>query len=311
VRRLVPLALVGLLGLGVAAGAAIGAAGSPPPGPPALSSGPTPAEWVAHLLAATAGAGTAHFAYTHVTTSPVPDLRSTLRGSGMVVFGRGDVEVTEVDHQTEFEGNGPGAPTKAVPESNTTEEIGIGSTLYRRLSVPLASAVPSWLKLSVPWSVHGQLGLTTALNAAVALDALVGSDPVVGVRDEGRSTVDGVAVTKYVVTTAPPSTCSSATRATAPKVDQRPSTVWLDTQGRLVQVRSSEYDGGIPAAVLRKVPTFAAFPTGPTVTTATLTFSDFGAPVHIAAPPPSALVPNESSSGSAFAVASCGAGRHP
>jgi hypothetical protein len=284
VRRLVPLALVGLLGLGVAAGAAIGAAGSPPPGPPALSSGPTPAEWVAHLLAATAGAGTAHFAYTHVTTSPVPDLRSTLRGSGMVVFGRGDVEVTEVDHQTEFEGNGPGAPTKAVP---------------------------SWLKLSVPWSVHGQLGLTTALNAAVALDALVGSDPVVGVRDEGRSTVDGVAVTKYVVTTAPPSTCSSATRATAPKVDQRPSTVWLDTQGRLVQVRSSEYDGGIPAAVLRKVPTFAAFPTGPTVTTATLTFSDFGAPVHIAAPPPSALVPNESSSGSAFAVASCGAGRHP
>ena len=307
-----PLVLVGLLGLGVAAGAAIGAADSPPPGPPAQSSGPTPAEWVAHLLAATAGAGTAHFAYTHVTASPVPDLRSTFRGSGMVVFGRGDVEVTEVDHQTEFEGNGPGAATRGVPESNTTEEIGIGSTVYRRLSVPLAPAVPSWLKLSLPWNVHGQLGLTNALNAAVALDALVGTDPVVGVRDEGPSTVDGAAVTMYVVTTAPPPACSSSTRATAPapEVDRRPSTVWVDSQGRLVQVRSSEYDGGIPAAVLRKVPTFAAFPTGPSVTTATLTFSDFGAPVHIAAPPPSALVPNASSSGSAFAVASCGTSRH-
>ena len=135
------------------------------------------------------------------------------------------------------------------------------------------------MKLPFPRQAHGQLGLSTALNAAVALDALVGLDPVVGVRDEGPSDVDGVAATKYVVTTAPPTTCSSA-RATAPKVAQRPSTVWVDGQGRLVQVRSSEYDGGFPAAVLHRQPALAGFPTGPTVTTATLTFSAFGAPVH-------------------------------
>ena len=306
-RRLVPLVLVGLLGLGVVAGAVIGAAGSPPPGPPAQSSGPTPAEWVAHLLATTAEAGTAHFAYTHVTTSPVPDLRDTSSGSGVVDFGRSDVEVTEVDHQIEFEANGPGAATKAVPVTNTEEVIGIGSTVYRRLSVPLVSTFPSWIKQPIPWDVRGQLGLSTALNAAVALDALVGVDPVVGVRDEGPSAVDGVAATEYVVTTAPPA-CAS-TRAAAPKVDQRPSTVWVDGKGRLVQVRSSEYDGGFPAAVLRRVPALARIPTGPSVTTATLTFSAFGIPVHVAAPPPSALVPSESSSSSAFAVASCGTSR--
>jgi hypothetical protein len=300
--------LVGLLGLGVVAGAAIGAAGSPPPGPPAQSSGPAPAAWVAHLLATTAEAGTAHFAYTHVTTSPVPDLRGSLSGSGAVDFGRGNVEVTEVDHQIELEANGQ-APSRAVPVTSTTEQIGIGSTVYRRFPVGRPGN-PSWMKLPFPRQADSQLGLSTALNAAVALDALVGPDPVVGVRDEGPSMVDGVAATKYVVTTAPPSTCSS-TRATAPKVAQRPSTVWVDGQGRLLQVRSSEYDRGFPAAVVRRIPALAGFPTGPTVTTATLTFSAFGAPVQIAAPPPSALVQSGSSTGSAvITLKSCGSSRH-
>jgi hypothetical protein len=305
-RRLVPLVVVALLGLGVVAGAAIGAAGSPSPGP-ARSSSPTPAEWVAHLLATTAGAGTAHFAYTHVTTSPVPDLRGSLSGSGVVDFGRRDVEVTEIDHQIEFEGNGPQAPTRAVPVTDTLEQIGIGSTVYQRIPYGRLGN-PSWMKLPFPRQADGQLGLSTALNAAVALDALVGLDPVDGVREEGPSTVDGVAATKYVVTTAPPPTCPS-TRATAPKVAQRPSTVWVDGRGRLVQVRSSEYDGGFPAAALHRLPALAQVPTGPTVTTATLTFSAFGDPVQIAAPPPSTLVQTGSNSGSAFAVASCGASR--
>jgi hypothetical protein len=306
-RRLVPVVLVGLLGLGVFAGAAIGAAGSPPPGP-ARGSSPTPAEWVAHLLATTAGAGTAHFAYTHVTTSPVPDLRGSLSGSGVVDFGRGDVEVTEVDHQIEFEGTGPSAPTRAVPVTDTLEQIGIGPTVYQRVPYGRPGNA-SWMKLPFPRQAHGQLGLSTALNAAVALDALGGLDPVVGVRDVGPSEVEGVAATEYVVTTAPPTTCASA-RAAVPKMTQRPSTVWVDALGRLVQVRSSEYDGGFPAAVLHRQPAFAGFPTGPTVTTATLTFSAFGAPVQIAAPPPSTLVRTGSGTGSSFAVASCGASRH-
>jgi hypothetical protein len=305
-RRLVPLALVGLLGLGVAAGAAIGAAGSPSPGL-ARSSSPTPAEWVAHLLATTAGAGTAHFAYTHVTTSPVPDLRATMTGSGVVDFARGDVEVTEVDHQIDFESNGLG-PSRAVPTTSTLVEIGIGSTVYQRF--PFAGvARPPWMKLPFPRQAKGQLGLSTALNAAVALDALVGPEPVVGVRAVGRSAVDGVTATRYIVTTAPPPTCSK-TRTAAPKVAMRPSTVWVDGQGRLVQVRSSEYYGGFPAAVAHRVPALAQFPTGPSVTTATLTFSAFGAPVHVAAPPPSTLEQNGSSSGSAFSVGSCGGSGH-
>jgi hypothetical protein len=303
----VPLVLVGLLGLGVVAGAAIGAAGSPSPGP-ARSSSPTPAEWVAHLLATTAEAGSAHFAYTHVTTSPVPELRGSLSGSGVVDFGRGDVEVTEIDHQFEFEGNGPLAPTRAVPVTSTSEQIDIGSTVYQRFPYGRLGN-PSWMKLPFPRQAHGQLGLSTALNAAVALDALVGLDPVVGVRDDGPSEVDGVAATRYVVTTAPPSTCTSS-RATAPKVAQRPSAVWVDGLGRLVQVRSSEYDGGFPAAARHRLPALAQFPTGPTVTTATLTFSAFGAPVQIAAPPPGTLVQAGSSSGSSFAVASCSSSRH-
>ena len=125
-RRVLPWALLGLVGLAAATAAALGAAGAP--GEP----GVTPAQWVANLLAATARAGTAHFSYGHVATSPNPDLRSTLHGSGVVDFSHGNVRVTEVDHQVEFEGGSTG-PTRATRTVTGDEEIAIGTVAYQRI----------------------------------------------------------------------------------------------------------------------------------------------------------------------------------
>jgi hypothetical protein len=84
-------------------------------------------------------------------------------------------------------------------------------------------------------------------------------------------------------------------------INQRPSFVWVDDAGRLVQVRSSSYfsdrlprGGKLPAAL-------SDVPRGPVTTVSTLTFSAFTAPVHVVAPPASAIAP-EGEDSTGFAV---------
>jgi hypothetical protein len=93
VRRAVPWALVGLLGIGVALGAALGATESPSTVLVQAVS-PTQAEWVAHVLATTRAAGTAHLTFNEVTSSANPDLRGSSSGSGTVNFAVGTVRTT-------------------------------------------------------------------------------------------------------------------------------------------------------------------------------------------------------------------------
>jgi hypothetical protein len=78
--------------------------------------------------------------------------------------------------------------------------------------------------------------------------------------------------------------------------------VWLDDDGQLVRTRSTyDFSDRLPIGV--KLPAaLDGFPRGPTTTVATLTFSKFGAPVHVAAPPASAILPEgRSSTGIALA----------
>ncbi len=64
-----------------------------------------------------------------------------------------------------------------------------------------------------------------------------------------------------------------------------PTTIWVDHQGRLVQTQVTTHSAGgqLPASVRTLIGgPVAPLPASTTVTT--LTFSDFGAPVHIVAP---------------------------
>ncbi len=289
-RRVLPWALLSVVGLAAAGAAAVGAAETP---------SPTPAQWVAGVLATTAQAGSARFHYVHVTSSPNPDLHAALSGSGVVDFANGDVRVTEVDHQVEFEGEGSG-PIRAVPTTTTEEAVAIGRVTYQRTFLP-GGAGGEFIELpTLARPPQPAPALTLALNAGVAIGALEGPEPVVAVRDLGPARIGRIATTEYEVQTAPLVPCPSA-HQTAPVSTQAPSLVWLDAHGRLVQVRSREwFSGRLPAGVRRQAP-FAHIAIGPSTTTDTLTFSDFGTPVHITAPPASALAPSLGSS-TGFAV---------
>jgi hypothetical protein len=272
--------------------------------------GPTPAQWVAGVLATTARAGSAHFSYANDTKSPDPDQRGTLSGSGVVDFARGDVRVSEIDHQITFEG----APRRerAVATATMAAEIGIGRVAFQRFvpsGFPVAVTGAHFLftKLPFPRQPRSGLGLSLALSASVALSALVGPEPVAAVRDLGPATVNGRATTEYQVQMAPVATCPSQRRV-APVSTQGPTLLWVDGAGRLVQARTTwRFSGYLPPG-LGKLPGFAAFPVRPSTTTATLTFSAFGAPVRIAPPPSALAVAQRSSTGYASSVAlhACG-----
>jgi hypothetical protein len=291
-RRLVPWVLVSLVALGAAAGAALGIVHQTAP--------QTPSQWVAAVLATTERAGTARFSYTHVTSSPNADLRGSLSGSGEVNFATGDARVTEVDHDISFNSVG-NQPPHPVHSTDTVKAIVIGGTVYQANPIPGFRFSAQYHVLPFPKLPRAQRGLSLALNAPVALDSLRGPNAVASVRNLGPATVDGAATTQYEVTFAPLRVC--APHQPPAVVTERPSDVWVDGAGRLLQVRSTSYlSGRLPRG--EKLPAaFGAFPLGPATTVATFTFSSFGTPVHVVAPPASALFPRGSSSGFVIARA--------
>ena len=200
-RRALPWALVGLVGFVTAAAAALGAVAAP--GTQTV----TPAQWVAGVLSTTAQAGTAHFTYDLVTTSPNPELRSTRHGGGVVDFSQGNVQVQEIDHEVEFE-SGSSGPMHPVPSSTTQEQISVGRVTYERvfptgLGRELTIRAFGFRKVPFARASRADLGLSFALGADAALAGLDGSRPVVAVRDLGTTTVDRQPTTAYLVLTAP------------------------------------------------------------------------------------------------------------
>jgi hypothetical protein len=291
-RRLVPWVLVSLIAVGAGAGAALGIAHD--------ASSETPSQWVAALLATTEKAGTARFSYTQITSSPNVNLRGSLSGNGTANLVTGDARVTEVDHEVSFSSTN-GQPMRPVHSTTTVRAIVIGGTVYQEIPIPGISLTNKYHVLAFPKLPHSQRGLPLALNASVALDTLRGPSAVASVRERGPETLDGAAATQYEVMYAPLHICSP--NRPSEVVHQRPSDVWVNNAGRLVQVRSTSYfSDRLPRGV--KVPAvFAGFPRGPMTTVSTLTFSEFGNPVHLIAPPADAIVPHgESSGGSVFSV---------
>jgi hypothetical protein len=283
-RRLMPWVLVSLVALGAGAGAALGIA---------HGTAESPSPWVAALLARTERAGTARFSYTHVTSSPNADLRGSLSGHGAVNFVTDDAQVTEVDHQISFSST-DNQPLHPVHSSNTLKAIVIGGTVYQANPIPGIGITAQYHVLPFPKLPRAQRGLALALNADVALDSLRGPYALASVRNLGPANIDGAATTRYEVTFAPLRVC--VPHQPPAVLTQRPSDVWVDGAGRLLQVRSTSYVNGRPPRGEKLPAAFADFPHAPATTVATFTFSAFGSPVHVVAPPASALAPRGGSS---------------
>lgn len=285
-RRLAPWLLVGVLGIGVAAGAALGESQRPGAGPSfTVLSGPAAASWVKGVLATTSAAGSAHFTYVSVTSSPDSSSRNSDSGSGVVDFAHGDFQVTQVNHQVAYEVVGGKAPHQTL-DTWSEETIGIGKSVYQNLAAP----VSDWGKYSEQRDPHRALGLDQASAAENALAALSGLVPVASVRDLGPGTASGLHATRYRVTDQTLDYCE----AHEPKISitlVAPTTVWVDGQGRIVQAAVSQRGDASIARLFTALGLGAPAGTPPASTTTFLHFSDFGAAVHIAAP---ALGPNHS-----------------
>ncbi len=235
------------------------------------------------LVAATRAAGTAHFTSTTVSTSRVADLRGSSSGYGVVDFVSGSVRVTDVSHTVEYSST-HGQPMRPSVVRDVDEEIDIGSWSWQLLG-------GSWIK-NRRYSNPDPLGLADA-GGVLALSEFGGTEPVVGGRPLGRATVDGVATTRYLVAQARPRPCGAAQAAFVAGNYVEPMTLWVDGNGRLVQVRETTHiDLTFPASLRDKFPpslrtNLFATPTGAFVMVATLHMGNFGAPVHITPPPPS------------------------
>ncbi len=270
-RRGVPFALLALLLLGTLAAAMAGQVSSPSATATAPSTS-SPAKWAANLLMTTARAGSAHFAYSHVTASPNPTFRGTITGSGAINFRAGTVRVNELEQQQPPQNVIEPARAIERPSRNVISMIGVGKAAYQSIN----GLNGPWLRMAIARDPRAQLGLEYAANASVALGGLEGLEPIASVQTLGPANLDGVATTRYLVTNAPV-LCGRSDTADLQK--QGPTTVWVDHDGRLVQARWTVATGGtLPAAPS------AVFGLGPAKTTATLTFSRFGSPVTIAAP---------------------------
>ncbi|HEX4434930.1 MAG TPA: hypothetical protein VH012_08865 [Acidimicrobiales bacterium] len=272
-RRFVPWALLGLLGVGTVLGATLGATGSPG------TVVPTPKAWVAGVLATTKSAGTAHLTLITVATSPNPTLRSTSSGRGAVDFAAKTFEVSTVEHGMQWSST-DGGPSHARRTTTHDAQIAIGRTVYFNFD-PGGGLGNTWSKEPLRRD-ESNLGLSPVIGFGTILSPLSPPFTIVSVRDLGSAPVDGVPATRYLVFSQTEPACAKAARVNPWRGR---TTIWVDAQGRLVQVRASEFfSGTFPASFVKKHPEVADQPLGPTTITNTMRLSQFGAPVHVTAP---------------------------
>ncbi len=184
-----------------------------------------------------------------------------------------------------------------MAETWTEAIVAIGQTMYRDDSEHLAgtSSPPFWERSHFPRDVHKGFGLDAGTDAENALAGLSGITPVASVRTLGPETVDGVRTTRYLVTDRPLQLCASrpgqASRPISTALDPIwastlvPTTIWVDPAGRLVQARLTTHITTQEWKAMRKLSGDSQLPTTPFTDVTTLQFSEFGAPVHVVAPP--------------------------
>ncbi len=258
VRRVLPWALVSLVGIAGLVGALLGAVNQPSP--------PATQLQVSELVAATRAAGTARFSYSSKAISRNPLLRSAGEGSGVVDFRTGSVVTVERDTGTSIEQNGTG-PSHQVTQTDFDDQIWVGNTFYTEIGTVGQPFGPGWIKATLPnASSSGHLGMLDEVEPFGFLDSelVERGTKVELLRSEIRT---GEETTRYRVIVP---TC---TRAGSPQAVLGSIDIWLDGEGRLVQVRDvlQSRDPQRPE-------------NGRSTTIISARLFDFGAPVTISAP---------------------------
>ena len=220
-RRIVPWALLIALLVGVGVGAVVGQAQTP---------GQTPTQWVDGVLAATKAAGTARITYVSELTSATPAQQSSTTGSGVVDFRTGSVKVTEVSRSYQSSSTDGGPCEDLVGARRRRDDR------YREVVVPEGPSGPGRRPRERPAPAI-RWGSTTRSARSRSARSAVGSQWRAS-RTSEPATVGGVATTRYLVTTRLPS-CTAVQAAFEAGNYWRPTTLWVDSQGRLVQARSA------------------------------------------------------------------------
>ena len=261
-RRVLPWALVGLVAVAGLGGALVGVANH--------SSPPATQLRVSEVIAATRAAGTARFTYLSVATSSNPLLRSASFGEGSVDFTDGSVTTIERSTSKSISQNG-NAPSRQVTQTMFNNQIWVAHTFYAQLGVVGQQVPTSWIQAKAPTGSSGPLGELDEVDPVGFLDGELG---IRGTKIEllRSGSQDGMAVTKYRVAVP---TCGGTLTASSPQEELGTIDIWLDSEGRLVQVRD----------VLHSTNPIKAFSGGSTTISSARLF-DFGAPVTISAPKP-------------------------
>jgi len=295
VRRALPWALCGVVGVAAGAAAWLGAATASSASPAGGG-----AAFVAQVVTVTQAAGTAHFTYSYASRSSNPVLASSTAGRGAVNFAERSLTTDGTDHQTNLRSSGL-LPATAVSQTSTVGDIWIGRTNYLQMAGGPGGA-GSWTSFTFPPDTFGALGPLATVDP---IDELLQASSVEDLKvvDAGRADVGGTETTRYRLTGP---ACTSKNAAGALTVGLLE--IWVDDQDRLVQARESETET-ISAARLGAVA--ARFPTAPSlaslagrlVLASSVHLFDFGAPVTISPPPTVPMPVGASSSGGAIATA--------
>ena len=245
-------------------------------------------------------AGSTRFSYTQITASLNPELLGALSGSGVVDFAKATPGSPRSTMTSRSARRHPTAPSGALDEhreGDCDRRHHLRSRARFRGSLSPADTACSRSR-----SCHDRNeGLGLALNASVALDGLPGPNAVAAVHALGPAEVDDVATTQYEVTYAPFHVC---TPHQAPVVMQPPSEPCLGRRRRASRPGARHVVLQWSLAEEREAPRclHRTCPDGPTTSVATLTFSAIGKPVHVVAPPASAIATGGHSLATLFAV---------
>ena len=133
-------------------------------------------------------------------------------------------------------------PLHPVHSSNTVKAIVIGGTVYQANPIPGFRFTRSVPRAAVPEAAPRAAWAFLGAQRRRGPRLLAGPNAVASVRNLGPANIDGVATTQYEVTFAPLRVCAPHQPPTV--VTERPSDVWVDGAGRLLQVRSTTYFSG-------------------------------------------------------------------
>jgi hypothetical protein len=282
------VAATGLLTAGCLQGGAMGAGGaatlgtSPDSGSGTAAPSPADEQTVAAAYQKTIAAGSAHIATT--TAVGLGNMTAPIDASGTIGFAANAADLTETLHGS----NSATAQTRFV-DGILYEELP-GSMVAK-----LAKGKP-WISVNLArLSTQGdgslkQLMTDSPSDPSTVLGYLRGAGA--DVHNLGQDTIGGSPTTHYLVTI----DLDQATQGQSQDTQQGirtleqeigshklPAQVWIDQAGRVRRISVKETLTGSTAST---APTTTSQPSGALSFDFTATFSDYGVPVHITAPPP-------------------------